>query len=80
MLVLTSHIVRHGISTHISYLACHYRRNTSDNLPRDMPTVIDESVEVRVMEPDDDTERERRSDHQLDVIPYFMCLCELYCV
>jgi len=36
------------------------RRNTSNSLPRGMPTVVDESVEVRVREPDGDTERKRQ--------------------
>ena len=31
------------------------RQNTSGSLPRGMPTVVDESVEIRVREPDDDT-------------------------
>ena len=49
------HLARHGFSTHTPYLARHCRRNMSGSLPRGMPTVVDESVEVRVREPDDDT-------------------------
>ena len=36
------------------------RRNTSGSLPNGMPMVVDESVEVRVREPDGDAERERQ--------------------
>ena len=36
------------------------RRNTSGSLPRGMPTVVYESVEVHVREPDGDTERKRQ--------------------
>ena len=57
------HLARHGLTTHTPYLARHYRRNTSGSLPRGMPTVVDESVEVRVREPDGDTECKR---HRLD--------------
>ena len=55
------HLARHGISTHTPYLARHCRRNTFGSLPRGMPTVVDESVEVHVREPDGDTEH-RDSD------------------
>jgi hypothetical protein len=41
------HLARHEFSTHIRYLARHCRRNTAGSLPRGMPTVVDESVEVR---------------------------------
>ena len=51
------HLVRHGFSTHTPYLARHCRRNLIGSLPRGMPTVVDESVEVRVRELDSDTER-----------------------
>ena len=50
-----NHLAHHGFSTHTPYLARHYRRNTSGSLPRGMPTVVDESVEVRVRKPDGDT-------------------------
>jgi hypothetical protein len=43
------HLARHGISTHTPYLARHYQRNLVGSLPRDMPMVVDESVEVRVI-------------------------------
>ena len=36
------------------------RRNTSNSLPRGMPTVVDESVVVCVRELDGDTERKRQ--------------------
>ena len=42
------HLAHHGISTHTPYLVRLYRRNTADSLPRGMPTVVDESVEVRM--------------------------------
>ena len=54
------HLVRHEFSTYTPYLARHYRRNLVDSLPRGMPIVVDESVEVRVREPDSDTERKRQ--------------------
>ena len=38
----------------------YYRRNLVGSLPRGMPTVVDESVEVRVRELDGDTERKRQ--------------------
>ena len=41
------------------------RRNTSGGLPRGMPTVVDESVEVRVRELDGDTERKRQRFRQV---------------
>ena len=43
------HLARHGISMHTPYLVHHCRRNLVDSLPRGMPTVVDESVEVRVI-------------------------------
>ena len=43
------HLDRHGISTHTPYLARHYRRNLVCSLPRDMPMVVDELVEVRII-------------------------------
>ena len=39
------------------------RRNLVGSLPRDMSTVVDESVDVRVRKPDGDIERKRQ---QLD--------------
>ena len=54
------HLARHGFSTHTPYLVRHCRRNTSGSLPRGMPTVVDESVEVHVRKPDGDTERKRQ--------------------
>ena len=49
-----------------------------------MPMVVDESVEVRMRKLDGDTECKRqrldRFGHRLDVIPYVLCLCGLYCV
>ena len=38
------------ISTHTPYLTRHYRRNLVGSLPRGIPTVVDESVEVRVIQ------------------------------
>ena len=43
------HLARHGISTRTLYLARHCRRNMVGSLPRGMPTVVDESMEVRVI-------------------------------
>ena len=43
------HLVHHGISTHTPYLARHCRRNLVGSLPRGLPTVVDESVEMRVI-------------------------------
>ena len=43
------HLARHGISTHTPYLARHYQRNMVGSLPRGMPTVVDELVEVRII-------------------------------
>ena len=43
------HLARHGISTHTPYLARHYQRNMVGSLPRGMPTVVDELVEMRVI-------------------------------
>ena len=43
------HLVRHGISTHTPYLACHYQQNLVGSLPRGIPMVVDESVEVRLI-------------------------------
>ena len=54
------HLVRHEFSTHTPYLARHYRRNTSGSLPRGMPMIVDESVEVHVRESDGDTEHKRQ--------------------
>ena len=44
-----NHLARHGISTHTPYLMRHCRRNIVGSLPRGMPAVVDESVEVRVI-------------------------------
>ena len=44
------HLARHGIKTHTLDLARHYQQNMVGRLPRGMPTVVDESVEVRVIE------------------------------
>ena len=35
------HLVCLESSTHTPYLACHYRRNMVDSLPRGMPKVVD---------------------------------------
>ena len=43
------HLVRHGISMHTPYLACHCRQNLIGSLLRGIPTVVDELVEVRVI-------------------------------
>ena len=43
------HLVQHGISMHTPYLARHCRRNLVGSLPRVMPMVVDESVEVHVI-------------------------------
>ena len=45
----SDHLVGHGISMHTPYLARHCRRNIVGSLPRGIPTVVDESVEVRVI-------------------------------
>ena len=45
----SNHLVGHGISTHTPYMARHYRRNMVGSLPRGMPMVVDESVEVSVI-------------------------------
>ena len=58
-----SHLVHYGISMHIFYLACHCQQNMFSSLPRGIPTVVDESVEVRMRKLDDDTRRKRQ---QLD--------------
>jgi hypothetical protein len=50
------HLARHRFSMHTPYLVHQCQRNTSDSLLRGIPTVVDESVEVRVREPDGDTE------------------------
>ena len=50
----------HEISTHIPYLAHHCRQDTFGNLSRGMCTVVDQSVDARVREPDGDTERKRQ--------------------
>jgi len=55
----SDHLVCHEFSTHIPYLVRHYRLNLVSSLPRGMPMVVDESVEVRVREPDSDTEHKR---------------------
>ena len=44
------HLVRHGISTHTPYLACHYQQNLVGSLPRGIHMVVDESVGVRVIQ------------------------------
>jgi hypothetical protein len=54
------HLAHHGFSMHTPYLACHYRWNMSCSLPRGIPTVVDESVEVHVREPDGDTKCKRQ--------------------
>ena len=54
-----NHLVGHEFSTHTPYLARYCRRNLIGSLPRGMPTVVDESVEVRVRKPYGDTERKR---------------------
>jgi hypothetical protein len=54
------HLARHEFSTHTPYPARHCRRNMSGGLPRGMYTVVDESVEVRVREPDGDTKCKRQ--------------------
>ena len=43
------HLVRYGISMHTPYLVRHCQRNLVSSLPRGIPTVVDESVEVRVI-------------------------------
>ena len=53
------HLVCHGFSMHTPYLACHCQRNMASSLPRGIPMVVDESVEVRVRKPNGDTERKR---------------------
>jgi hypothetical protein len=35
-----SHLACMGVRTHTPYLACHYRRNVVDSLPRGMPKVV----------------------------------------
>ena len=45
----SDHLVGHGIITHTPYLARHCRQNLVGSLPRGIPTVVDESVEVRVI-------------------------------
>ena len=55
-----SYLVRYGISTHTFYLTCHCQRNMFDSLSKSIPTVVHESVEVRMREPDGDTERKRQ--------------------
>ena len=55
-----SHLVHYGISMHIFYLACHCQQNMFSSLPRGIPTVVDESVEVRVREPNGVTEHKRQ--------------------
>ena len=47
----------------VSLALIFYRQNLVGSLPRGMPTVVDESVEVRVRKPDGDIERKRQ---QLD--------------
>ena len=54
------HLVRHELSTHTPYLVCHYRQNLVGSLPRGMPMVVDESVEVLVRKPDGNTKRKRQ--------------------
>ena len=56
-----NHLVGHEFSAHTPYLARHCQGNLVGSLPRGMATVVDESVEVRVREPDGDTERERQA-------------------
>ena len=53
------HLVHHEFSTHTPYLARHCRQNLVGSLPRDMSIIVDELVEVRVREPDSDTERKK---------------------
>ena len=45
----SDHLVGHGISTHTPYLARHCRQKMVGSLPRGMPTVVDELVEVRII-------------------------------
>ena len=43
------HLVRQGISTHTPHGGRYCRRSLVGSLPRGIPTVVDESVEVRVI-------------------------------
>ena len=43
------HLAHHGINMHTPYLVRNYRQNLVGGLPRGMPTVVDESVEVYVI-------------------------------
>ena len=43
-----------------NHVICTYRRNLVDSLQRGMPTVVDESVEVRMRKLDGDTECKRQ--------------------
>ena len=56
------HLARHGIKC--TPLPC-CRQNTFGSLPRGMPTVVDESMEVRVRELEGDTERKRHRFRQV---------------
>jgi hypothetical protein len=63
----------------------HYRRDMNSSLPRGMPMVVDESVEVRVREPDGDTERKRQQLGSFRPLTWRNTLCfvsfgGLYCV
>jgi hypothetical protein len=46
---LEIHLARHGICTHNLYLARHCRWNMVGSPPRGIPTMVDWSVEVRVI-------------------------------
>ena len=58
----------HAISTDTPYLGRHCQRNTSSSLPRGMPTVVDESVEVCVRDLDGDTECKRQRLRQVQAV------------
>jgi hypothetical protein len=46
----------------------HCRQNLVGSLPRGMPTVVDESVKVRVRKLDGDTERKRQRFRQVQAV------------
>ena len=48
-LILRSHLIHHGINTLMPHGGHHCRRNLVGSLPRGIPTVVDESVEVHVI-------------------------------
>ena len=43
------HLVRQGISMHTPHGGHHYRQNLVGSPPRGIPTIVDESVGVRVI-------------------------------